>query len=104
MKNIINQISQLIMTPSDVASLVVFRVGFGLLMFWEVTRYFYFDWVEELYAKPQFHFQYEWFSWIVPFPGNGMFLDHFLSPLSIPLHTFLQRGKCKFLDHFFPYL
>jgi len=74
MKNIINQISQRIMTPSDVASLVVFRVGFGLLMFWEITRYFYFGWVEDLFAKPQFHFQYEWFRWVVPFPGDGMYL------------------------------
>ena len=74
MKRLTDQFSRRILEPQDVASLVVFRVGFGLLMFWEVTRYFYFGWVEELYAKPQFHFQYEWFSWIVPFPGNGMYL------------------------------
>jgi hypothetical protein len=74
MRRFIDQFSRRILEPTDVASVVVFRVGFGLLMFWEVTRYFYFDWVEELYAKPQFHFQYEWFSWIVPFPGNGMYL------------------------------
>ena len=74
MKRLIDQFSQGIMTPSDVASLVVFRVGFGLLMFWEVTRYFYFGWVEELFAKPQFHFQYEWFRWVVPIPADGMYL------------------------------
>jgi hypothetical protein len=53
---------------------VLFRVGFGLLMFWEITRYFYFGWVEELFAKPQFHFQYEYFHWVVPIPGIGMYL------------------------------
>jgi vitamin K-dependent gamma-carboxylase len=53
---------------------VLFRVGFGLLMFWEITRYFYFGWVEELFAKPQFHFQYEYFRWVVPIPGIGMYL------------------------------
>ena len=74
MKRLTEQFSKRILEPQDVASLVVFRVSFGLLMFWEVTRFFYFGWVEELYAKPQFHFQYEWFSWIVPFPGNGMYL------------------------------
>ena len=74
MKRLIYQFSRRILEPQDVASLVVFRVGFGLLMFWEITRYFYFGWVEELYAKQQFHFQYEWFRWIVPFPGEGMYL------------------------------
>ena len=74
MKRLIDQFSRRILEPQDAASLVVFRVGFGLLMFWEVTRYFYFGWVEELYAKQQFHFQYEWFRWIVPFPGEGMYL------------------------------
>ena len=74
MKRWIDFLSTQILEPTDVASVVVFRVGFGLLMFWEVTRYFYFGWVEELFAKPQFHFQYEWFKWVIPFPGDGMYL------------------------------
>ena len=74
MKRLIDQFSQGILAPTDVASVVLFRVGFGLLMFWEVTRYFYFGWVEELFAKPQFHFQYEWFRWVVPIPADGMYL------------------------------
>ena len=74
MKKWMAQISKRVLEPLDVASLVVFRVGFGLLMFWEVTRYFYFGWVKELFVKPQFHFQYEWFRWVSPFPGDGMYL------------------------------
>ena len=74
MKRWIDFLSKLVLEPTDVASVVVFRVGFGLLMFWEVTRFFYFGWVEELFAKPQFHFQYEWFKWVIPFPGDGMYL------------------------------
>ena len=74
MKRWIDFLSKRILEPTDVASVVVFRVGFGLLMFWEVTRFFYFGWVEELFAKPQFHFQYEWFKWVIPFPGDGMYL------------------------------
>ena len=69
-KKLLKQIQQ----PTDVASAVLFRVGFGLLMFWEISRYFYFDWVEELFAKPQFHFQYQWFQWVVPIPTDGMYL------------------------------
>ena len=68
-----------------------FAVGFGLLMFWEVTRYFYFGWVEELYPKSQFHFQYEWFSWIEPFPGNGMYL--LFAALGI-LALMIMRSVC----------
>ncbi|MBC8219807.1 MAG: HTTM domain-containing protein [Proteobacteria bacterium] len=74
MKTWIGQVSQRVLAPTDVASVVLFRVGFGLLMFWEITRYFYFGWVEELFAKPQFHFQYEYFRWVVPIPGAGMYL------------------------------
>ena len=48
--------------PTDTASLVLVRVVFGLLMFWSTISDFYFGWVTELYAKPQFHFQYEWFQ------------------------------------------
>ena len=69
-KKLLKQIQQ----PTDVASAVLFRVGFGLLMFWEISRYFYFDWVEELFAKPQFHFQVQWFQWVVPIPTDGMYL------------------------------
>ena len=44
--------------PADTASLVLVRVVFGLLMFWTIISDFYLGWVTELYAKPQFHFQY----------------------------------------------
>ena len=37
--------------PTDIASLVFLRVGFGLLMFWEINRYFWNDWIEELYVS-----------------------------------------------------
>ena len=41
MKRLTDQFSRRILEPQDIASLVVFRVGFGLLMFWEVTRFFF---------------------------------------------------------------
>ena len=42
MKRLTDQFSRRILEPQDVDSLVVFRVGFGMLMLWEVTRYIYF--------------------------------------------------------------
>ena len=68
-EKLINKIQQ----PTDVASVVLFRVGFGLIMFWEISRYFYFGWVEEIYSKSQFHFRYQWFQWIGPLPADGMY-------------------------------
>ena len=38
-------------TPSDIASLIFFRICFGALAVWEVVRFFYHGWVEHLYAK-----------------------------------------------------
>ena len=51
--------------PIDISSLVYFRIGFGLIMLWEISRYFYNGWITDLYAKPPFHFKYPGFEWIV---------------------------------------
>ena len=75
-KPIFKPFLQRLATPTDTASLVLLRVSFGLLMLWEVIRFFYFGWVDELYAQPTFHFKYEWFTWVEAWPGYGMHL-HF---------------------------
>ncbi len=64
--------------PVDVASLVAFRMLFGAIMFWEVCRYFSYDWIRRYYIEPTFHFTYYGFSWVHPWPGIGMYL-HFLA-------------------------
>ena len=64
-------------TPSDIASLIFFRICFGVLGVWEIIRFFYHGWVEHLYAKAPFHFKYEYFTWVEAWPGNGMHF-HFL--------------------------
>jgi hypothetical protein len=75
-KPIFKPFLQRLAAPTDTASLVLLRVSFGLLMLWEVIRFFYFGWVDELYAQPTFHFKYEWFTWVEAWPGYGMHL-HF---------------------------
>ena len=60
--------------PTDIASLVFLRVGFGLLMFWEHSRYFWNNWIEGHYVRQEFHFKYEWFTWVEPLPEKGMYL------------------------------
>ncbi|MGH3088243.1 MAG: HTTM domain-containing protein [Rubrobacteraceae bacterium] len=56
----------------DAASLAFFRVGFGLIMVWEVCRYFYYGWIGPFYIEPSFHFTYYGFGWVAPWPGIGM--------------------------------
>ena len=74
MKNMMGSILKQLNRPTDMASLVLLRIVFGLLMFWEMTRYYYNGWIREFYVKPQFHFQYEWFQWLSPLPEIAMYL------------------------------
>ncbi|MEM6379256.1 MAG: HTTM domain-containing protein, partial [Bacteroidota bacterium] len=58
----------------DISSLVIFRIVFGLIMLWEVTRYLDNGWVASYYINPDFHFNYWPFHWFDALPGNGMYL------------------------------
>jgi len=50
----------------DLASLACFRILFGAIMLWEVTRYFNHDWIERYYIDPTFFFTYFGFDWVAP--------------------------------------
>ena len=63
--------------PVDIASLVVFRIAFGLIMIWEVYRFFAKGWIEAHYREPPFLFPYVGFEWVAPWPGIGLEL-HFV--------------------------
>lgn len=62
----------------DGASLAFFRVAFGIVMVWEVCRYFSYGWIEAFYIAPNFHFTYYGFGWVAPWPGAGMYI-HFIA-------------------------
>lgn len=68
--------ARLLFSRVDIASLVYFRVAFGLIMVWEVWRYFSHDWIRALYIDPPFTFKYYGFEWVEAWPGVGMYL-HF---------------------------
>ncbi len=55
-----------------ITPLVYLRIGFGALLFWEVTKFFTKNWIQEYYIGPPIHYTYSCFSWIRPWPGNGM--------------------------------
>lgn len=58
--------------PVDAASLVAFRVAFGLLMCASTIRFAARGWISELYIAPELHFHYWGFGWIEPLPPVGM--------------------------------
>jgi vitamin K-dependent gamma-carboxylase len=59
--------------PVDNASLVAFRIAFGVLMVVAVGRYFAHDWIGDFYVAPRVFFPYPGFEWIVPLPGAAMY-------------------------------
>ena len=57
--------------PVDVASLVMARIMFGLLMLWMVIRYFGRDWIHKYWIEPEFNFGYFGFGWVAPCPATA---------------------------------
>lgn len=55
----------------DGASLAVFRIAFGAVLFWEVVRYFAHDRVYRYYIEPHHFFSY--ISLLRPWAGSGMY-------------------------------
>lgn len=58
--------------PIDIASLVYLRVIFGLVMLWEVWRYFDHNRIYRYWIEPKVHFSYPGLEWLAPLPGEGM--------------------------------
>ena len=77
----IRGLRQRLAEPVDIASLVMARILFGLLMLWMVVRYFGKGWIGKYWIEPAFHFGYFGFEWMAPWPGDGMYW-HFLGPVS----------------------
>src|SRR3977135_3352725 len=60
--------------PIDIAPLVFFRIAFGLLMVGHVSWYFSDHRIASFWLEPRFLFKYYGFSWVHPWPGNGLYL------------------------------
>ncbi|MBZ5712732.1 HTTM domain-containing protein [Nannocystis pusilla] len=60
--------------PVDIASLVCFRIAFGVLMMVEVGRYI--PRIGRYYIDPAFNFTYYGFEWVKALPGDWMYV-HF---------------------------
>lgn len=75
--------------PKHIASIAFFRISFGLLMLWEVSRYFKYDWIQRQFISPTYFFTYDGFSWLRAWPGNGMYIHFYLLGL---LSLFITVG------------
>jgi len=60
--------------PVDSASLAAFRIAFGLLMTWDVWRFFSHHRISPYWLEPRLLFKYYGFSWVQPWPGNGLYI------------------------------
>jgi len=60
------------MNPVPIHSLIVFRIAFGLMMAVWVFDYLRTGRVGLLCAPNSFHFTYHLFTWVKPWPGQGM--------------------------------
>jgi len=74
--------------PVDSSSLVVFRIGFGLIMMIEVWRYWRYDWISRYFIEPQFMFKYYGFEWLQAWPGDGMYVHFAVIGISALFITF----------------
>ena len=64
--------------PVDISFLVFFRILFGGITLWEVYRYFTHGWISRYYVEPALNFTYYGFSWVKPWPGQGMYIHFFV--------------------------
>ena len=58
----------------DNASLIVFRIFFGLFCFLESVGAIFTGWVNRTLITPKFTFSFIDFDWLQPLPGNGMYI------------------------------
>ena len=78
------QVPGRMLAPLDVASLVYFRVVFGVLMFITAWRYIDNDWIDDYFLDQDYLFTYLGFDWIKPWPGDGLYIHFYvLAVLSI---------------------
>ncbi|MGB3799729.1 MAG: HTTM domain-containing protein [Lewinella sp.] len=53
-------------TETSAAPLIVFRIGFGLMMLLSIVRFWSYGWIRKLYIYPDFFFSYRYFEWVKP--------------------------------------
>jgi vitamin K-dependent gamma-carboxylase len=60
--------------PVDIASIVFFRIAFGLLMAWHAWTFFTRHRLAGYFLEPRLFFKYYGFAWVHSWPGDGLYI------------------------------
>ena len=63
---------------TDVSPLVIFRIGFGIMMCYGIIRFWLKGWIETIYIEPDFHFSYFGFEWVKPLGNFTLYFIYYL--------------------------
>jgi len=77
-----NQYHSFLFKPISIESLIVFRILFGMLMFFSTARFMYLGWIDEHYIQPLIHFRYFGFSWLPIASDWFIYLIHIIMLLA----------------------
>lgn len=69
--------------PIDALPLIIFRIGFGLLMLVSIARFWLRGWISEQYIEPGYHFSF--IPGLVPLLGDGLYVVFGLMALTAVL-------------------
>ena len=96
-ESLLAKIRERAFAPVDIASLVFFRITFGLVMIGEVVAFR--NLIRGAWIQPRFLFKYYGFSWVEPWPGYGLYIHWVLLGLFAALVTagFLYRISATLL-------
>jgi vitamin K-dependent gamma-carboxylase len=72
LRTLLSNVQKHAFTPVDIASLVFFRIAFGLLLVWNVWTYFSHHVIGPRWLQPRFLFKFYGFSWVHPWPGHWL--------------------------------
>lgn len=73
-------------------TLGIYRICFGLLMAFSLIRFAYKGWIEACYLNPEFHFTYQYFSWIKP--SNSPIVMYCAVGIATLLALMIATGIC----------
>ena len=90
---------KLTFSEKSIAPLIVFRILFGIMMFFSTLRFILKGWVYDLYIEPTYFFSYLGFDWVKPFDLYGTYLLFgllLLSTIFIALGLFYRISAIVF--------
>lgn len=96
----INRWPQRLFQPIDIASLAMFRILFGAVMFAGTVRFMASGWVDTLFLQPRHYLKYAGFEWVHAWPAWGMYLHYTalaLAALLVSLGLYYRVSALAFL-------